>query len=329
MKFQETSFDEYITVSEKQNYHPELEAFEQMIPNDHNKMGNLILYGASGVGKYTQMLRFIKAYSPSKLKYDKRITLATEKHTYTYRISDIHYEIDMEILGCNAKVVWHELFLQIVDIISMSQQRFGIIVCKNFHTIHSELLTIFYSYVQQYSNTTAPFHINFILLSEHISFLPNSIVNNMRVIGVKRPNDLVYVGKKKPDEIEKSCIMNLKELRLLSNIESLDKLPSETFDTICNTIIDSMDNITNVELTEFRDTLYDILIYNLDTTDVLWNVLSHYIDSNQLTQDSIDAILKGIHVQMMQYNNNYRPIYHLESIFLNIVTHIHKLPELC
>ena len=75
MKFQETSFDEYITVSEKQNYHPELEAFEQMIPNDHNKMGNLILYGASGVGKYTQMLRFIKAYSPSKLKYDKRITL--------------------------------------------------------------------------------------------------------------------------------------------------------------------------------------------------------------------------------------------------------------
>ena len=29
MKFQETSFDEYITASEKQNYHPELEAFER------------------------------------------------------------------------------------------------------------------------------------------------------------------------------------------------------------------------------------------------------------------------------------------------------------
>jgi len=292
-------------------------------------MGNLILYGASGVGKYTQMLRFIQIYSPSQLKYDKRITLTTEKHTYTYRISDIHYEIDMEILGCNAKVLWHELFLQIVDIISMSLQRFGIIVCKNFHAIHSELLTIFYSYVQQYSNTTAPFHINFVLLSEHISFIPNNIINNMRVVNIARPSDCIYKENGKPDEIDKSCIMNLKELNLLSKIESVQKLPIETFDTICNSIIESMDNIDNVNLTDFRDTLYEILIYNLDTIDVLYNVLTHYIESDQLTPESITTILKDIHVQLMQYNNNYRPIYHLETIFLNMVTHIHKLPALC
>ena len=47
---------------------------EKTMPNINN-MGNLILYGPSGSGKYSQSLRLIKKYSPSELKYDKRITL--------------------------------------------------------------------------------------------------------------------------------------------------------------------------------------------------------------------------------------------------------------
>ena len=74
MKFHETSFDEYLQNSYNMNFHPELESIENSMPNINN-MGNLILYGPSGCGKYTQSLRLIKKYSPSDLKYDKRITL--------------------------------------------------------------------------------------------------------------------------------------------------------------------------------------------------------------------------------------------------------------
>ena len=48
------------------------------------------ILGPSGSGKYTQALRFIKKYSPSELKYDKRITLNNDKYKYIYRISYIH-----------------------------------------------------------------------------------------------------------------------------------------------------------------------------------------------------------------------------------------------
>jgi hypothetical protein len=80
----------------------------------------------------------LKKYSPSHFKYEKKITIQTDKHTYTYHISDIHYEIDMSLLGCNSKILWNEIFLQIVDIISVKAEKVGFIVCKNFHMIHGE-----------------------------------------------------------------------------------------------------------------------------------------------------------------------------------------------
>ena len=33
-----------------------------------------------------------------------------KKKQYTFKISDIHFEIDMELLGCNAKVLWNEVY---------------------------------------------------------------------------------------------------------------------------------------------------------------------------------------------------------------------------
>jgi hypothetical protein len=67
-----------------------------------------------GVGKYTQALRILSRYSAY---YTKKITLTTEKHTYGYRMSDIHYEIDMGFLGCNAKLLWNDIISQITNIL--------------------------------------------------------------------------------------------------------------------------------------------------------------------------------------------------------------------
>ena len=52
----------------------------------------------------------------------------------------------MSLLGCNAKMLWNELFNQIIDVTSTKKVKHGIIVCKYFHEIHSELLDIFILY---------------------------------------------------------------------------------------------------------------------------------------------------------------------------------------
>ena len=152
MKFYDTLFEDYLASNAKQNLHPKLEKVYKSFPKDLSKLKNLIFYGPKGVGKYTQMLSAIKRYSPSELKYEKKMITVTSKSTHILKISDIHYEVDMELLGCNAKLLWNDFFYHIIDILSASPDHTGIILCKNFHKIHSELLDIFYSYMQTLSH---------------------------------------------------------------------------------------------------------------------------------------------------------------------------------
>ena len=386
MKYYETQYEEYIHSVKTYNIHPELEDRFRSFPQTIPQLGNMILYGPCGSGKYSQLLYLLERYSPSHLKYDKKISIQTEKQTYVYRISDIHYEIDMALLGCHSKTLWHEVFFQIVDILSVKPDKTGIIVCKNFHSIHSELLEVFYSYIQ-HSNALSPnIHIRFILLTEHISFIPNNILNCCEKIGVAKPSVEIFskilsspktvfessiptttpsmcifstslpissegetdntqqsnaflhkIGTKRKlskkhlenayqilKTADSKSILNLKEIQSFTTVENVDELPKDIFNIICDHIIHVMEHPDTLEFTEFREKLYDILIYNLDITECLWYIFRHFIQRGYISgkKDPTTKILSHIYVFLKYYNNNYRPIYHLESIFFYLLLQI-------
>ena len=361
MKYYESHFDEYINSIEKYNLHPELVDIYDKLPKKLNQLENLIIYGPTGTGKYSQVLKLLKKYSPSELKYDKKITIQTEKQQYIYKISDIHYEVDMSLLGCNSKLLWHELFFQIVDIISVKQEKIGIIVCKNFHTIHNELLDIFYSYIQQYNHSQTHIKIKFFIISEHISFLPTNIINVCQILRIKRPskeqytelskhvsNDLngkpfmqrvsdyknrvIATPNKKMNDIFNNIdvdgVINMKELRSFQLLESSQNIPKDIFNIICDNIIKEIENQKNISFTLFRDTLYDILTYNLDMAECLWYIIRYFVENNYLSTKDTSDILVRTYSFFKYYNNNYRPIYHLESIMFYIINKIHHYNEL-
>ena len=335
MKYYETTFEEYITSVNKYNIHPEInDIVSTNFPKKLRDFENIIIYGPSGVGKYSQVLHFLKKYSPSELKYEKQMKIETEKQTYIYRISDIHYEIDMSFLGCNSKPLWHELFFQIVDIVAIKQEKIGIIVCKNFHMIHSELLEIFYSYMQQYNNLYMNILIRFIIITEHISFIPTNIINNCEVLSIKTPSPNQYIEmidstnkncdkiKQIITQIDRDTILNLKEIKSFHMAKTVAQLPTDLFNTICNKIIENMSNI-NIDFIKFRDSLYDILIYNLDVAECIWYILTHFIMEQKIQNTHISQVLQKTYSFLKYYNNNYRPIYHLESIFFYLIIKIH------
>jgi len=180
-------FDEYLQGSAE---HPHIDALEFPALADFQ---NLILYGPAGAGKYTQMLRIVRRYSAHNLKYEKRIPIAINDNTYVVRISDVHYEVDMATLGCTPKVLWHEIYLQISEIIQCKfPDHQGIVVCKNFHAIDAELLEIFYSYMQD--------SMRYILLTEAVSFIPLNVTARCRVIPVAKVASRPYV-----DSVEFLC----------------------------------------------------------------------------------------------------------------------------
>ena len=73
MKFYETHFEEYIAENKKVNLHPKLEKVFDKFPKTIQELKNIIFYGPSGTGKYTQMLKSIKQYSNTELNYERKI----------------------------------------------------------------------------------------------------------------------------------------------------------------------------------------------------------------------------------------------------------------
>ena len=318
MKFYESHFEEYISENNRVNLHPKLEKIYEQFPNSLHEFKNLIFYGPSGTGKYSQMLKSIKKYSPTDLKYERKISLTYNKQQYFFKVSDIHYEIDVSLLGCNSKMLWHDIYQQIVDIISAKTNKSGIIVCKYFHEIHSELLENFYSYMQQ--NYSLGVDIKFILITDQLSFIPDNILNCCEVIIVCRPTKTLYqkcIKKKLPAKITPECITNIKLLRFYNEELMIHHK------IICKKIIDNLIDVENLQFLKFRDLLYDIFIYNLDISDCIWYILYSLVKKQLINQNSISKILLKTYCFFQYYNNNYRPIYHVENYLLYLTTVIH------
>jgi hypothetical protein len=396
MKFLETHFDDYIASNHRESLHPKIEKiFKNSLPEKVENLKNIILYGPKGVGKYTQALQCIKKYSNSELKYEKRLTINSNKENFIIKISDIHFEVDMSLLGCNSKVLWNDIYNQITDVVSMRTDTTGIILCKYFHKIHSELLDIFYSYMQRQSFNKIKLF--FIIITEHISFIPDNILNNSQIISIPRPslgyyskcvntmhpnknahmyasananatansviepiyshhNDsgsdidsdnhgddqynesLPYTKKSKNKSVactsntgsvsasvSVSVSENYKNLTSLSNIKNVIVNTNELtnpHECICNNIIESIKNPDTINFLKFRDILYEILIYDLDINECIWYILSCLIQTEVLNKDNITDVLLKTFIFFQYYNNNYRPIYHLENYMYNLITTI-------
>jgi hypothetical protein len=323
MKFYDTHFDDYIQSNNTISLHPTLTNLYKTFPPTLHELKNLIFYGPKGVGKYTQMLTAIKKYSPTELKYEKKLSITYNKNNYVFKISDIHYEIDLSLLGCHSKLLWNEVYNQIVDIILAKSDNKGIIVCKYFHEIHSELLDSLYSYMQ--TLTTSTIDLKFIIITEQISFIPDNILNCCKIITVPRPSRLLY-NKCLDNKLKKNTTIALNEITNMKNIQASITQLMLPHEVICTKIYDTIINIEDMNYLELRDQLYDIFIYHLDVTECIWYITEKLIRAKKIVDDDINDVLVKTYSFLQYYNNNYRPIYHLEFYIFYLIMKVGGIP---
>ena len=310
MKLLETNFVEYI---KKNKLHNNLYSLK----NNKFINSNLIIYGPEGVGKYTIALDIIKNYSPSKLKYERKINFKyNKKYEFMFKISDIHFEIDMELLGCKSNTLWNDIYNRIIDIISTKKEMTGIILCKNFNKINNDLLNKFYSYMQclRYKNI----NLVYILITTSVGFLPESIINQCNILSVPKPKKEKYEKVLNLDlkEVDTDEITNIKGI-ITNNILNENKLSLEINEYIYNKDEFKYDIL--------REKIYKLLVFNLDIHSCIWNIFNNILENYKLNEKEISYLLDNIVLFSKFYNNNYRPIYHLEKIILEFYRIIHKI----
>ena len=292
---------------------------------DLSNFPNIIIYGREKTGKYSEALNIINHVCPI-VGSEKHVSISSIKSEYALKFSNIHYEIDMSLLGCNAKSLWQEIFITIQDIVKHSSIKYfnngdatlgtaniqdrhkqGIILCKNFHNINPELLEIFYSYMQ--TDIFAESKLRFIILTEHYSFLPSCIQN------------AAYLFRCSSSKIH---IERAKGGAML--------IPHRA---ICDTIVNTILNFENTTIDsaffiKLRADLYDLLVLNINIHTAVYYIISqvYQIYATKLHDDSNDKSMNDIlnitYHFLRKYNNNYRPIYHLESFILNIIKTVHS-----
>ena len=161
----------------------------------------------------------------------------------------------------------------------------------------------------QYENI----NIKFILITEEISFLPDNILNTCCIIPVERPSKTIYNKHFK-------C-KNLKDVNTINNIKNLkcDIDIINTHKIICNSIIKNIINYNDLNYSYFRELLYDIFIYNINIFEAIWYILFELVKQNKINKNNINKKLNKTYRFFQYYNNNYRPIYHLESYLLYLI----------
>lgn len=338
MKFYETHFDEYIKIMDSNPIMPIKSLNNICLYESVDLMNNLIIYGPVGIGKYSQALKIIKHYSPLNLKYEKKITLLFNKAPFYFRISDIHYEIDMSLLGCNSKQLWHEIYGFITDIIVSKKNKTGIILCKYFNDIHNELLEIFYSYMQKLY--TSGVIIKFILITQDISFIPDNILNCCKIIKFIKPSKSIYNKHLNMKSTNYMDINNIKDYKTItslcneynnSNLDisqfpiKLDSSINIAYKQICDEIISNILNIDKLKYNVIREHLYDICIFDLNIHNCILYIIQVLIDKKKINNKQLNTILLETFNFSKLYNNNYRPIYHLERYILYITAVVHEL----
>ena len=214
-------------------------------------MENIIIYGKENSLKYKHAIDIIKPLSKSGLNYKRKIEIVLNDTKYYFNLSDIHFEVDFDLLGTNEYGLWMALYQQI----QQCKEIMGkcIVLCMNFHCIKDELLDIFYIFLRDPS-------IRFILCTRNISCLPVSIKNNCRILCLKQKSPPLSIKLCDPivDMIYTRKVDYFLLRELLYNLLTYNLNIHECFYYILNRLI-KRDYMTTKDIEQHMNPMYDII----------------------------------------------------------------------
>ena len=183
--------------------------------------------------------------------------------------------------------------------------------------------------MQTLNTCNSAIDLKFIIITEQISFIPDNILNCCKIITVPRPSRLLYnkcLNTK--NKIKKDASISLHDITNIKNIHASITQLMLPHEVICTKIIDTIINVEDMKFLELRDKLYDIFIYHLDVTECIWYIIENLIRTKKLADADINDILLKTYSFLKYYNNNYRPIYHLEYYIFYLIMKVGGMPPI-
>jgi hypothetical protein len=136
---------------------------------------SMILFGLDQSLLYEDALTALRKKSPSQLHYKRKCVLDLQGETYTFTMSDVHFEIDFESANISQSI-WTDLYIKIKEILQIKTKL--TLLCRHFHLIDPDLLSVFHTYMR---DTT----ITYLFLTKHVSYFPSCIKDICTIVPVE------------------------------------------------------------------------------------------------------------------------------------------------
>lgn len=244
---------------------------------------------------------FYGVSAPPQMGPHTRLCVTIDDRPFYVRVvheAEHRYEVDMSLLGCNARMLWHEIYTTIIDAIRTTKN--GIIVCTEFQEIHVELHDIFYSYMQE---NKATFHI----YTTSCSFIKDSIYNACECVRIAARHDSTN-----------HVIMCQRIISTMDNI--FYGAAAAEVKLTKKKAAAATENLFLV----LREALYDVLVYHVDVGETVWYILRHLMATADV--DKQTQMMHETMVFFKYYNNYFRPIHHLERICFRLWNICERIP---
>lgn len=277
------------------------------IPESIHDIPHLLIYGPYNSNKYLTALSIIRQYSPSQLKSQKKIELEISKCQTIFQCSDVHYEIDFGLLGTSFKTIWSEFLKHILTITNLKGNKTSFILIHNFHDIPDDMLEYFYANINMIrSNIT----VKFILITRHISFIPDNIFNYFQLVRCQNSKNTKTTTKMNMMKTTNNSSTTIHSS--LNNKIYIDTVEKKLSEQLHSSLFIEDRSIYQV----LRDKIYQVFTKKMNTHNVLTYLVFEMMKNDEIKD--IDGFFNTFFYNMKLYNNNYRPIYHFESIILNM-----------
>ena len=252
---------------------------------------DLIVYGTDGSNKEEAVGAFLESASPSSLKYERKLVCETPKSRFFVRVSDIHYSLDLNLLGPAGLVMWNCIVDQIRGSIAASGKREGLVVCYSVEGYSAEVLNAVGQCIGDLMGRTV--RIFFWFITSSMCCLPRRIAECCAVHRV--PQGLV---------VQKSW----------------ETLSSEN---MAKNIFSEIEKGDSLEIGRLRETLYSNEIVLLTIHNIVWPLLRMVVDERavrgrNMTVRELYKLTKLCLSCCNGYEGSYRPIFHLERLALEL-----------
>jgi hypothetical protein len=135
---------------------------------------------------YKQCIQLLQQYSSHSLSHPAHykklvVPFPKKKASVVLRKSDVHVELDMSALSCNAKMVWNTLFQCLSSVaapVSSANKHTLVVVCHGCEGMQQTLLSQLYYYLQDnhsFQETNATTRFVFFFLTTNTAIFPPSI----------------------------------------------------------------------------------------------------------------------------------------------------------